>query len=157
METTHFLGLLAEGAISAAIFLTVAFLLRRYTRIILAVGLIAAAVAYIFFVQRIESSLWLGVEIAGVAIYGVMALLGIRRSPWWLVAGWIFHPLWDIVLHFMGPGHTFAPVTYTVPCLSFDLLVAAIIAVGILRGWRHFAGQPVRKAAGQMALSQGNG
>jgi hypothetical protein len=33
------------------------------------------------------------------------------------------------VLHYLGPGHSFTPITYTIPCLSFDLLVAAYIAI----------------------------
>jgi hypothetical protein len=32
-------------------------------------------------------------------------------------------------LHFFGPGHAFAPETYTITCLSFDLVVAAYVAV----------------------------
>jgi hypothetical protein len=45
------------------------------------------------------------------------------------------HPVWDILLHYVGPGHTFAPETYTIPCITFDLGVAAYIAVayGIFR------------------------
>ena len=58
-----------------------------------------------------------------------MGLLGVRRSPLWLAAGWALHPLWDIALHYVGPGHAFAPETYTIACLSYDLLVAAYIVV----------------------------
>ena len=32
-------------------------------------------------------------------------------------------------MHFFGPGHAFAPETYTITCLSFDLVVAAYVAV----------------------------
>jgi len=62
-------------------------------------------------------------------VAGAIALLGLRGSPWWLAAGWALHPLWDVVLHYVSPGHSFAPITYTIPCLSFDLLVAAYIAI----------------------------
>ncbi len=33
------------------------------------------------------------------------------------------------LLHYVGPGESFAPISYTIPCLSFDLVVAAYIAV----------------------------
>lgn len=135
--------LLVDGLISATVLLGIAFALRRYTRHLLALVLIVAALAYIWFAYRAgESPVWLLTELIGVGIYGTMGLLGINRSPWWLVAGWSLHPLWDILLHFTGPGHDFAPVTYTIPCLSFDLLVAGVIAVGIVRGWRSLANQP---------------
>jgi hypothetical protein len=46
----------------------------------------------------------------------------------------------DGVLHYLGPGRPFAPETYTIACLSFDLLVAAYMAIahvfGLVRGRR---------------------
>lgn len=82
-------------------------------------------------------------ELVGVAIFGGMALLGLRGSLWWLVAAWALHPLWDIGLHYLVPGRSFAPETYTIACLSFDLLVAAYIAIAYglrpLRGRRSAA------------------
>ena len=74
--------------------------------------------------------IWTLVELAQAIVFGAIALLGLRGSPWWLAAGWALHPLWDVVLHYIGPGYSFAPITYTIPCHSFDLLVAAYIAIG---------------------------
>jgi hypothetical protein len=135
--------LLIEGAIGGADLALVAFLLSRFARDIvgralLAVVLIVAALIYVVFAARAGAGTdWLAGELVGIALYGGIALLGLRRSPWWLVAGWALHPLWDILLHYGGPGHNFAPETYTIPCLTFDLTVAAYIALtyGILK--RH--------------------
>ena len=66
-----------------------------------------------------------------VIVFGTMALLGLRGPAWWLAVGWTLHPLWDVVLRYLGPGCSFAPTTYTIPCLSFDLLVAAYIAFAV--------------------------
>ena len=42
------------------------------------------------------------------------------------------------MLHYLGPGRSLGPETYTIVCLSFDLLVAAYIAIaralGSVRG-----------------------
>ena len=136
VTSTEMVAFLVSGAVEAAVFVGVAFLLRRYAREILAGVLIVAALAYIVFAyQAGEGPLWLLVEVLGVGIYGTMGLMGVRRSPWWLAAGWAFHPLWDIALHYFGPGHSFAPVSYAIACLSFDLLVAGVIAYQIRRGW----------------------
>lgn len=62
-----------------------------------------------------------------------MAFLGLRRSQWWLVAGWAFHPAWDMALHYFGPGHAFAPAPYALACMTWDPTVAAYIAFRILR------------------------
>ena len=62
------------------------------------------------------------IEAVGVAVFGRM---------WWIVAGWALHPLWDVGLHYLGRGRPFAPETHTIACLSFDLLVAAYVAIAI--------------------------
>ncbi len=128
-------GFLVSGAIQALALVAVAFLLSRFTRDIvgrslLAVFLFVAAALYIVFaVRAVEDAYWVVGELVGVAVYGTMALRGLRGSPWWLAAGWALHPLWDVGLHYFGPGGSFAPVGYTITCVSFDLLVAAYIAV----------------------------
>ena len=133
--------LLIEGAIGGAQLAVVAFLLSRFARDIagralLAAVLIVAAVIYVYFAAREGAgAVWLTGELVGIAVYGSIGLRGVRHSPWWLAAGWALHPVWDILLHYIGPGHSFAPETYTIPCITFDLGVAAYIAVayGLLR------------------------
>jgi hypothetical protein len=124
-----------EGAILAVPLILIAFLLSRFIgdiigRSLLVVFLFAAAGAYFgFALLAAPGPIWVLAELVQVIIFGAIALLGLRGSPWWLAAGWALHPLWDVVLHYVGPGHSFAPITYTIPCLSFDLLVAAYIAI----------------------------
>ena len=135
MTAQMFVGLLVEGAILAVPLILIAFLLSRFIRDIighslLVVFLFAAAGAYFgFALLAAPGPIWVLAELVQVIIFGVIALLGLRGSPWWLAAGWALHPLWDVVLHYVGPGHSFAPITYTIPCLSFDLLVAAYTAI----------------------------
>ena len=80
------------------------------------------------------------IEAVGVAVFGGMGMVGLFGRMWWIVAGWALHPLWDVGLHYLGPGRPFAPETYTVACLSFDLLVASYVAIahvfGLVRGRR---------------------
>jgi hypothetical protein len=135
MTAQVFVGLLAEGAILAVPLIVIAFLLSRFTRdlvgrSLLVVFLFAAAGAYFgFALLAAPGPIWVLAELVQVIVFGAIALLGLRGSPWWLAAGWVLHPLWDVVLHYIGSGYSFAPITYTIPCLSFDLLVAAYIAI----------------------------
>jgi hypothetical protein len=125
--------LLLNGVILGAIFAGLAYALPRYTRHILVAGLILAALVYVHFsVNANESPLWLATEFAGVAVYGAIAARGLRGSLWWLVAGWALHPVWDIALHYAGPGRAFAPDWYTIPCLGWDLVVAGIVTYYIV-------------------------
>jgi hypothetical protein len=69
------------------------------------------------------------VELAQVIVFGTLALLGLRGSPYWIAAGWALHPFWDVVLHYIGPGNAFTPWTYAIACISFDWLVAIYIVI----------------------------
>lgn len=101
----------------------------RSMRLIYGAGLIVAACIYpLFALAAGASSNWLGVELTGVALYGAMALAGMRGSGWWLVAGWLLHPLWDLGLHYWGPGAHLVPAWYALACLSFDFVVAGQLA-----------------------------
>jgi hypothetical protein len=130
---------LVNGAIQALVPIVIAFLLSRFVgdfvgRSVLAIFLIMAAGSYQGFAIMASNlsgagPIWAPVELVGGVVFGTMALLGLRGSPWWLAAGWAAHPIWDIVLHFFGPGGSFAPESYAIACLSFDLLVAAYVAV----------------------------
>jgi hypothetical protein len=132
-------GLLINGVAYALIAIALAFVIERiggprYARLLVGVGLIVASLFYVYFAAReSQSALWNIGELAGVAVFGTMAVLGMRGSRWWLVVGWALHPLWDVVLHYFLPGRAFAPLGYVFACLSFDLLVAAYVAWR--RGW----------------------
>jgi hypothetical protein len=58
-----------------------------------------------------------------------MGLLGLRGSPHWLATAWALHVLWDYPLHYLEPGHAFAPGFWAISCVSFDLVVALYIAI----------------------------
>jgi len=148
------IGYLISGAIEALVLVVVAYLLSRFTkdivgRSLLAAFLFVAAAVYIVFAVRAgEGAYWVVGEAVGAGIYGTMALRGLRYSPLWLAAGWALHPVWDVALHYFGPGGSFAPASYTITCLTFDLTVAAYVAVayglGSLAGRRPALREGVR-------------
>jgi hypothetical protein len=92
-------GYLITGAVEALVLVVVAFLLSRFIRdvvgrsLLVAVLLVAALVYIVFTVRAGEGTFWVVGELVGVGIYGTMGLLGLRGSPWWLVAAWAAHPL----------------------------------------------------------------
>jgi hypothetical protein len=123
---------LVDGVVLALVLIAITWALARvlpeiWIRALLAAVLVVAAAVYVVFAAD-EGGGWVAGELVGVALYGGLAVLGLRGSRWWLVAGWTAHPVWDMALHYAGPGRAFAPDTYTIPCLSFDLLVAVYIA-----------------------------
>ena len=96
---------------------------------VFAFGLVAAALLYVGFALAggapVRSLL---VESLGVVPFGLVAWLGLRRSPLWLALGWAAHVAWDLGLNWGAGAPSFVPSWYPVVCTSFDLLVAGYIA-----------------------------
>ncbi len=148
-NTELIVPVLINGAIFAAVAVIVpAFLLSRFTRDIigrsvLVIFLFIAAGAYFGFAtmgrEVVDTQpIWTLVELAQAIVFGTLALLGLRGSPYWIAAGWALHPFWDVVVHYIGPGQSFTPWTYAIACVSFDWLVAIyiVIAYGLLGAHR---------------------
>ncbi|HEY0762286.1 MAG TPA: DUF6010 family protein [Pyrinomonadaceae bacterium] len=119
-------------------FLAVGFILivrrsRTYTREkrSLAIGLVVTALIYVGLGLFSSSLGWILTELAGVPIYAVFAWLGLRKSGWWLAAGWALHPLWDACLHDYSTH--FVPHWYIGGCIGFDLLVAVYVGFREIR------------------------
>jgi hypothetical protein len=139
-NTELIVPVLINGAIFATVAVIVpAFLLSRFTRDIigrslLVIFLVIAAGAYFGFAtlgrEVVDTQpIWMLVELAQAIVFGAIALLGLRGSPYWIAAGWALHPFWDVVLHYIGPGYSFTPWTYAIACVSFDWLVAIYIVI----------------------------
>ena len=91
------------------------------------IGLIVAALFYVAFSFTGAGTQWLMIELIGLVVFTLIAVLGLRVSPWFLVLGWASHVWWDIFLHLVRE-QVFVPDWYPVACISFDLIVAAYIA-----------------------------
>ena len=154
MDLNHLVG----GAVNGAIFVLIAVAAARFTRRILAAVLVVAGSFYGYFALDAQAGAsWLAAELAGVGIYGYAAFRGLRGSAWWLVGGWALHPVWDVAVHYAGPGRAFAPEWYTISCLTYDLMVAGVAAIAILVG-THLtdAPSPARNATVAVPLRPGS-
>lgn len=65
-------------------------------------------------------------------MYSLLVVMGLHYSRWWLMSGWMAHPVWNIGLHGFGKGTTFTLTWYAIACASFDWLVAAYITSVLL-------------------------
>jgi hypothetical protein len=148
-EAEMFRWVLIEGAIGGVVLALIAFLLSKFVsdvagRTLLATVLFAASGAYLgFAVAAPVSRIWLLIELLQAIAFGTLGLYGWRGPAKWLGLGWTLHPLWDLPLHYYGPGRSFAPWTYAVACLSYDWVVAAYILI-YYRGSNRPAQSPRR-------------
>jgi len=136
MTESELIGaVLIEGAIGGALLALVAFLLSKFWsdvagRTLLATVLFAAAGAYLGFAfVGPASPIWLLIELLQCIAYGALGLAGWKGPAKWLALGWALHPVWDFGLHYLGPGRSFAPLDYTLACITYDWVVAAYILI----------------------------
>lgn len=123
---------LVVGALLGAGFVLLARLAGREDRI-LAIGLAVAALIYLAFaVFGGATGGEVPVEVAGVVVFSLVAVAGVRLSPWWLALGWAVHVLWDVALHPPG-GELWVPAWYGPLCVGFDLVVAFYVAIRTVR------------------------
>jgi ketosteroid isomerase-like protein len=75
------------------------------------------------------------IEIAGLAIFVTLAILGLLISPWYLALGIIAHgALWDAWHHERIVAQQFIPSWYTIACLIADVGVG-VYACRRIREW----------------------
>ena len=92
-----------------------------------AIALIIAALIYVGFSLFADDPRWISLELVGLAIYFIFALLGLKYSPWFLAIGWAAHIVWDIGLH-TSTAISFVPEWYPLLCVAYDVVMASYIA-----------------------------
>jgi hypothetical protein len=84
---------------------------------------------YLFAFASSAANDWLWVEILGTIIFVALAVLGVKRSPWFLAVGMVLHGLaWDM-WHYRKS--TYIPDWYVVACLAVDLAFGAYVAARV--------------------------
>lgn len=130
---------LIAGAFGGAVLALIAFLLSRFVkdfvgRTVLTIGLFVSAGAYFgFAIVGPASQIWVLIELLQVIAFSAIGLVGWKGSAKWLALGWVLHPLWDFGMHHLGPGRSFAPLTYVFACIAFDWVVAAYVLIAYRR------------------------
>ena len=84
---------------------------------------------YLFASTGRAANYWLWVEVLGTLIFVALAVLGVKRSPWFLAIGMVLHGLgWDIWRY---RNSTYIPDWYVIACLAVDLAFGAYVAARV--------------------------
>ena len=84
---------------------------------------------YLFAATGGGVNYWFWVELLGTAIFVALAVLGVKRSPWFLAIGMVLHGLaWD-AWHYRNS--TYIPDWYVIACLAVDLSFGAYVAARV--------------------------
>jgi hypothetical protein len=92
---------------------------------VLASGLVIAALIYVVAALVQGATEVVLLELAGAAVFGLFAALGLRKASVWLAVGWALHVGWDLAAQLAD--EPVLPLWYAIACLAFDLVVAAAI------------------------------
>jgi hypothetical protein len=116
------------GAISCLVLILLARRLSpKHELRLYAIALIIAALIYVGFTARGATLSWLVLELTGLMVFTLLALLGLKISALMLAFAWALHAAWDVLLHKLFDV-AFVPDWYPLTCLSFDLLLAGYLA-----------------------------
>jgi hypothetical protein len=117
------------GALSGAGFSAAAFTLRWGAKRILGYALMVAAVVYLpaAILHGHSTPVRMVAAPIGVVLYWTIAFVGMQGSSWWLVAGWITRPVWNLALHHLGPDAAVIPSWFPIFWAGFDVTIAAAI------------------------------
>jgi len=86
-------------------------------------------VRYLFDSTGREADFWLWVEVLGIPLFATLAVLGLKRSPWFLAIGIVAHGLaWDSWHYRIS---TYIPDWYAIFCMAVDLAFGAYVAARI--------------------------
>jgi len=84
---------------------------------------------YLFAATGDGANYWFWVEVLGTGIFVALAVLGVKRSPWFLAIGMVLHGLaWD-AWHYRDS--TYIPDWYVIACLAVDLSFGAYVAARV--------------------------
>jgi hypothetical protein len=92
---------------------------------VLASGLVIAALIYVIAALVQGATEVVLLELAGAVVFGLFAVLGLRKASVWLAIGWALHVGWDLAMQLADDP--VLPRWYAIACLAFDLVVAAAI------------------------------
>ena len=118
---------LLTGVVACGVFILLARRLKPERELRLyALSLVIAALVYVGFTVRGATLKWLALELAGLALFTLLAWLGLKISALILALAWAAHAAWDVLLHKLQDV-AFVPDWYPLACLGFDLLLAGYI------------------------------
>jgi hypothetical protein len=125
----------ASGVVVACLWLTRWRGLRavNFERRLLAGFLVAMPLVYVsrylFASTERAANYWFWVEVLGALIFIALAVLGVKRSPWFLAIGMVLHGVaWD-TWHYRKSSYI--PDWYVIACLAVDLSVGAYVAARV--------------------------
>jgi hypothetical protein len=108
---------------------------RAWTAVFLAGMPVVYIVSWLVAKGGAAHPAWLSVELLGLPVYAGLAVAGLRRSPWFLVAGIAAHGLgWDS-WHYLNAAYI--PIWYVTACLLVDLGISLYLATRV-PAWRDW-------------------
>ena len=86
---------------------------------LVAIFLGVAGGVYVGFALKDPEAKEKPIQWGGAIVFAVAAALGLWASPWWLVAGWALHAIWD-ALHHLRALKTRTSAGYPGLCAAYD-------------------------------------
>ncbi len=128
------LGLII-GVILTAVTIAITLVLPKANALLFLTALLTgiAAVYIGFTFSNVGRKQDILIEIANIAMYIVLILVGLSITPYFLVAGYFWHGLWDAIHHKrINLVQTKVPEWYIYGCILYDWVVGIFILAWLM-------------------------
>lgn len=122
-----------------------------------AYALIAVAFLYVGFAFRAEKpEIWVGFEMTAVAVFASLAFVSLMGKPWVTLIGFAAHSAYVYYFHYVGAGQDFAPRTFVLATIAFDVTMALYALYLMWREMQAAKSAPVAEPAHKLAARSQN-
>lgn len=108
-------------------------------------GLILSGIGFLYVGYTWSDTTALIITAAQAVFFLFIAWYGIKKSQYFLAAGYFLHGIWDLVYH-LFPGASLIPPHYDLFCLSIDFTIGAYL---LILGYKDIKGEILSSSEAQ--------
>lgn len=152
LDTTEIAIFAALGVIFAAGVIALVWWSKMSGARAAAYALIAVGFLYVGFAFRAEKpEIWVGFEMTAVAVFASLAFVSMMGKTWVAFIGFAAHAAFAYYFHYVGAGQDFAPHTFVLTTIAFDVTMALYVLYVIWRQTQAAKNAPAAEPAHKLA------
>lgn len=157
LDTTEIAVFVALGVFFAAGVMALVWWSKMSGARAAAYALIAVSFLYVGFAFRAEKpEIWVGFEMTAVAVFASLAIFSMMGKAWIALIGFAAHAAYAYYFHYVGAGQDFAPQTFVLTTIAFDVTMALYVLFVVWQETQAAKNAPATDSAHKLAARSQN-